>query len=124
MSSGFLPRTDDRLLEWARNLAQKIGVAPHYGLPPELCAEFADKTQAYADALRIALDPSARTQPAVTTKNEARAALKILGASLGKTLQANLSISDAQKIGLGLTVAGSRTKTPAPEFAPTLDIVS
>jgi len=124
MSFGFLPRTDNALLAWARHFAEKLNSAPgDYGVTPQQAVDVLDATELYASALSQC-DPNIRNKVSVSAKNAKRSALKRLAASLGKTIEANLNVTDDLKINLGLTVPGSRSKTPAPRSPPALFVIS
>ena len=61
---------------------------------------------------------------AVSEKNDARTALKNSARLLATIIQGQATVTDAQKIELGLTVRSAPSRIPRPADAPALDIVS
>jgi hypothetical protein len=121
---GFLPNTDKGLLLWARGFSALISAdAPTYGLTPSDAANFAELLSVYASGL-AACDPGVRSKKAVSEKNNGRQNLKILARFLAHRIEGMPSVSDAQKIELGLHVRASRSRVPRPAEAPHLDLVS
>jgi hypothetical protein len=125
MRNSFLPGTDSGLLAWARNFSEKINASPAlWGISPQQAADFAALAQSYSDTYRLAIDPITRTQSAVAGKNASRKSLKTGAALLASIIQGQASVTDAQKIDLGLTVRSTPTAQPAPEGAPAVNILS
>ena len=123
-SRSFLPDTDAALLAWSLNLSNLITATPTtYGLVAGDATAYSALHTSYASAL-AACDPGQRSKSLVATKNAARAALKNSARLLAKRVEGTASVTDAQKIELGLNVRAMPSPIPAPSNPPALDIVS
>jgi hypothetical protein len=71
-------------------------------------------------AYATATTPVTRTRAAVAAKDDARAALRKLVGWMSRIIQGVASVSDAQKIELGLNVRKSYTRVARPASAPNL----
>ena len=121
---GFLPNTDARLLAWSLNFSTLITATPTaYGLTTAQANTYRGLHNAYATAL-AACDPSMRTKMAVATKNTARNNLKANARLLANLVNGTASVTNAQKLQLGLTVKAKPTPIPPPSAAPALDVMS
>jgi hypothetical protein len=106
------------LLGWSLNLSTKLSADPAaYGLSAEQAAEFAAVHQAFADAM-AAVDPAIRSKVSVARKNDARDVLKAQARLLVSIIQGQASVTDSQKIELGLTVRRAPRAIPAPLDPP------
>ena len=124
MPTSFLPNKDTALLAWSLNFNTLITATPTaYGLSAGLATGYGTLHTNYATAL-AACEPGSRTRSAVSTKNAARLALKNDARSLAKLVDGTTSVTNAQKLSLGLTVKSSPSPIPAPSSAPGLDVVS
>jgi hypothetical protein len=122
MSVGFFPRSDSALLAWSLNYSTLIYATPTaYGLTAGQATAYAAVHMAYANAL-AACDPNMRSKTTVAAKNSARTNLKINAKLLASTINGVASVTDAQKIGLGLNVRALPTPIPPPSSAPVLDV--
>ena len=122
--SGFLPNSDSGLLAWSLNFKTLIVATPTaYGLTTALASAYGTLHDAYATAL-VACDPAIRTRSAVPTKNTARGNLKANARLLADLVQGTASVTNAQKLALGLTVRSAPSPIPPPSDAPGLDVVS
>lgn len=125
MPKGFLPVSDSGLLAWTINFNALIDAAPTvYGLTVEQAAEYTTLSNAYAVAYQTAVDPGTRTKGKVAAKNTARAALKDRARLLAKVIEGQPTVTDEQKIDLGLNVRKAQSPIPVPDSAPDIDIVS
>jgi hypothetical protein len=123
-SSGFLPTTDAALLAWSVNFNALVVATPTaYGLTAALATAYTTLHTAYATALAAAA-PGMRTKATVAAKNTARTNLKIDARLLDRLVQGTASVTDAQKLSLGLNVKSNPTPIPPPSSAPGLDVVS
>lgn len=78
----------------------------------------------FADKLGVASDPSTRTPVAVAEKDTAKDVLVADMRSLGRRIQANPAVTDAQKVALGLPVhAASPSPTPVPVTRPSVSLI-
>jgi hypothetical protein len=124
MSFGFLPRTDDALLAWSANFSALITATPTaYGLTAALASSYAAVHTTFATALG-ACDPGQRSKTTVAAKNEARTNLKIQARLLANLVEGTSTVTDAQKVELGLNVRKPPTPTPVPTTPPVLEVIS
>jgi hypothetical protein len=122
--TNYLPAKDAALLAWSTNFSGLITATPTvFGLTAPQATAYAALNTAYATAL-AAVDPGIRNKATVATKNAARASLKASARMLARIIEANPTITNAQKLTLGLTVRAVPTPIPAPSTAPMLDIIS
>ena len=124
MPNSFFPNTDSALLSWAQHFSSMITATPiPYGITAAEATALASLVTSYQTAL-VACEPTVRNKAATAAKNSARAALKISAKQLASIVEGQASVSDAQKIALGLTVRVTPSPVPAPSNPPELDIVS
>ena len=118
------PTTDTGLLAWSLNFQTILTASPTtYGLTAAQMTAYGTLHTNYATAL-AACDPGQRSKTAVAAKNSARSSLKQSARLLANIIDGQSTVTDAQKIDLGLNVRNAPTPTPAPADAPALDIVS
>ena len=124
LSTSFLPNKDAALLAWSLNFSTKITATPTaYGLTAAQATAYDAVHDAYSAAL-AACDPGERSKSLVSAKNDARTALKNSARLLALLVQGTASVTDAQKVELGLTVRQQPSPIPPPADAPALDVVS
>ncbi len=124
MGRQFLPTTDSGLLAWSLNFKTLITATPTaFGLTAALATAYGTLHDAYGTAL-AACDPAIRTRSAVATKNTARTNLKNNARLLANLVEGTASVTNAQKLSLGLTVRTTPSVIPVPAEAPGLDVVS
>ncbi len=115
MARSFYYGTDAQLYSSSRSFSEKISADPGaYGLNPEQSAAYAIVDADYRAAYVAAITPETRTKGKVATKNDARAALMAMAASLAKLIDGTPTVTDSQKIDLGLNVRSAPTPTPPP----------
>src|SRR4051812_43826038 len=122
----FLPRGDAELLQWSKNFDQQIQASgEQWSLSPQQIAEYSLRHAAFAEAFRVANDPSRRTRPTISSKDEQRASLKKSARHLAAILRTLLRDDPAAKIVLRLKPGeGRRQRMGAPSEAPTLWLTS
>lgn len=124
MTRGFLPVKDTELLAWSLNFSTRITATPTaYGLVAGDATAYAALHTNFATTL-AACDPDERNKIATAAKNTAREALKNSARLLAKRVEGTASVTDAQKLELGLNVRAASTPIPAPATAPVIEIVS
>ena len=125
MANSFFPDTDAGALAWAQHFSSTIvaGPATIYGLSVPQSTAFNTLVSNYQTAL-MACEPTVRNKASTAAKNSARAALKISATQLASIIEGQPSVSDAQKIALGLRLRVTPSPIPAPGYPPELDIVS
>lgn len=124
MGRQYFPTTDNGLLQWSRHLSDRINASPgEYGVPVEMAESYAVLHQAFAAAM-AAVDPGVRNKASVFSKNDARAALKSAARLIVMAVRATPTVSEAQQVGLGLTVRGRPTPIARPADPPAVDVIS
>jgi len=124
MPKGFLPNPDAALLAWSVNFSSIINADPGaVGLTAPQAANYALLHADFA-AKYAACDPGVRCKSAVTAKNESREKLKTDARQLARAIYGTASVTDAQKLLLGLSVRGKPTPIPPPADAPQIVIGS
>jgi hypothetical protein len=122
--ASFLPSRDSLLLAWSANFSTRITAdAVALGLTAAQATAYAT-LQSNFEAAMAAIDPGVRSKSLVATKNAARLALKTSARLLAKIIQGQASVTDAQKIELGLNVRSAPTPIPPPADAPGITILS
>jgi hypothetical protein len=125
MSNGSVPDTDSGLLSWATNFSARItAAATLYGLTAMQASTYATLLEMYAGMLLVARDPITRTRGAIAAKNAAKKDLLISSRQSISIIEGQPTLSDEQRLNLGIRVPKTPTPIPAPTAAPNLDIVS
>ena len=125
MGTSFLPTTDNALLAWSLNFSTLISATPTtYGLSSTQATAYATLHSQYSAALATATNPTTRTKANVAAKNTARDALKTDARLLAKIVDGQATVTDQQRIQLGLNVRTVPTPVPVPSLPPEMDIVS
>ena len=107
MGRSFYYGTDAQLFSGSAAFATKITAAPtSYGLTAPLAAAYQTLNDSYAAAYLAALDPETRTKPKVQAKTDARNLLVLKAAELAKIVEATPTVTNEQKLDLGLSVRG------------------
>jgi hypothetical protein len=92
----FFPEREDEMLAWTRNLAVHISADPQkYNLSQQSVDDYVAAQQQFADAHRVANQPSTRTRIAVSAKNSARKNIERLSRSLARAIGALMDLSRA-----------------------------
>src|SRR5688572_23836790 len=122
----FLPSKNAELLAWSAAFSEKISLTPTaYGLSAPQSAAYAALHASFESALATSSDPATRTRGTVQATRDARTPLKAEARELARIINAFPSITDQQRIDLGLT---PRTNEPSPINPPTeppvLEVVS
>jgi hypothetical protein len=124
MAVSFFPRTDTALLAWSLNFSTLITATPTaYGLTSAQATAYAAVHAAYGTAL-AACEPGSRNKSAVVAKNTARTNLKTQAKLLANLVNGTATVTNAQKVALGLNVRAKPQPIPVPSNAPGLDVVS
>lgn len=122
----FLPTTDHGMLQFSANFSRLINLAPaSYGLPPATASQYEAEQKAYALAYQAAIEPETRGKRTVSDKQAARKALEALTRQIARQVNNTISVTNAQREALGLTVrSGHHRRTPIPAVAPTITVKS
>jgi hypothetical protein len=126
MAKSFLPAKDAELLAWSSNFSTRISATPTaFGLTAPQATAYAALHTAFADALATATEPSTRTRGAIAAKDAARTPLKADARELARIVNAFPSITNQQRIDLGLTPrSGTVTPINPPTESPVTEVVS
>ncbi len=125
MGKNFFDGTDAELYTGSANYFALIDLQPLvYGLTTELAAQYEVLNTAYATAYLAAINPETRTKSAVAAKNTAKKDLKVMAADFAKVIDGTATVTDAQKIDLGLNVRKQRSPNNRPTVRPGMDMVS
>jgi hypothetical protein len=128
MARSFLPNHQNELLLWSSAFSAGISaMGESIGIDPQQQADYAQLHAQYAAALSAALAPDSRTRGSVTTKNLARAALKLEARRLARIVNAHPSVTDQQRANLGLSMRGGGGASPAihsPDEVPLVVILA
>lgn len=102
----YLPAREGDLLNWSRNFSDQLNVAPEsLGVTVAQAAQYAALNDAYAAAYMAATNPSTNSKSSVVVKNEAKAALKANARMLARIIRAMPTVTNDQRVTLGLAVA-------------------
>jgi hypothetical protein len=126
MRQSYFPSTDAGLLAWARNMSHQLSVdPPAYGVSPERAEELADLVAEYDSAVSAASNRTTRSMVITSHKNDVRARFKDAARLIVSIVRGQPHLTDAQKIGLGITVPAPRKQAiPRPSNGPRLLITS
>jgi len=115
-----IPKLDTDLKAFSDNFSEQIHAQPErYGISAPTAAAFAALQGAYAQAYRALIEARAggvRSEAMTRRKDAARAEMLVLLRQLYTTVQASPTISEADKLTLGVHV---RSRSPRPVAAPT-----
>jgi hypothetical protein len=122
----FLPAKDADLLAWSSNFSAKITATPTaYGLTAAQATAYGSLHTAFSTALATASNPATRTRGTIAAKDAARDPLKANARDLARIINAFPSITNQQRIDLGLNPrSGTITPTNPPDETPVMEVVS
>lgn len=125
MGRSFYLGTDAELYTGSQNFSTKITATPTaFGLVAAQATAYASLNSAWGTSYLLAVDPETRTKGAIAAKNQARANLRKMASDLAKIIDGTATVTDAQRLDLGLNVRATPAPIPAPSQAPNLDVVS
>jgi hypothetical protein len=125
MNKSFFNGTDAQLYTGSNFFSQKIDQTPElFGLTKDQASLYASVNATYATAYLKAIDPDTRTKANVRGKNTARAALRTAASNLAKIIDGTPTVTDEQKIELGLAVRRKPSPSPIITSAPFVKLVS
>jgi hypothetical protein len=115
MANSFFTGTDAELYNGTINFSTMISSTPTaFGLSAPQAASYATLSDNYKAAYEAIQTPSTRTKGAVAAKNAAKILLKVAASDLAKIIEGTSTVTDQQKIDLGLNVRA----TPSPMGNP------
>lgn len=126
MGKNYLPDSDSGLVAWTSALAKGLAASPErYSLTPAQCVAYQALQQEFAAAWRRAIDTRTRGLATVCHKNTKRDELTALTRHVVRIVQTTPDLSDADRVGLGLTVRKAvPTDVPIPDEVPKLEIMA
>src|SRR5687768_7456764 len=105
MAASFFTGTDDELYHGSNNFSEMITATPTaFGLTAPMAANYATLNGNYAAAYEALQTPSTRTKGQTAAKNAAKILLKVAASDLAKIIEGTSTVTDQQKIDLGLNV--------------------
>jgi hypothetical protein len=123
-----VPKKDTDLVSFGQNFSTRITASPiTFGLVAGDATQYASLLASFVSAYQAnanARDAGTRTTPLATAKNDAKASFLSYARVLYSTVQADTSVSDANKQLLGITVRAQPSPRPIPDQAPAMDLVS
>lgn len=117
MTTSYIPAQDGAFASWLLNFRTQLDLG--VGVPPATGGDVANVDAvdtAYQAAYLLATDPLTRTPTTVAAKNTAKSNALAVVRPVAQLINNDVSVSDADRITLGLTV---RATTPTPISAPT-----
>jgi hypothetical protein len=125
MPGDYLPGSDAAFLAFTDSMRRIISVDPAaFGISPADAESFATSQIDYATTLRAATDPATRGKYTVQLKDTAKKELVGITRRLARLINNTMSVSDAQRTELGLTVRKTtRTPSAIPATAPKIDVL-
>ena len=125
MDRSFFYGTDAEIASGSANFSTKISATPTaYGLVAAQATAYAAVNTAYQTAYTTAITPATRTKGTFAAKNDAKRNLRVMAADLAKIIDGTATVTNQQKIDLGLSVRVIPSPIPAPGVRPGMDIVS
>ena len=115
MSKSFFTGTEFALYVGSENFATKIAADPgSLGLTEELVEEYGVLNAAWRSAYEVSRDPQQRTKGTIAAKTDRKIAVRMMASRLARIISGSASVSDQQKIDLGLSVRAAPAPMPAP----------
>ncbi|MCC6906792.1 MAG: hypothetical protein IT430_02515 [Phycisphaerales bacterium] len=122
----YIPRADVAFRDWGSNFAALIAADPaRYGLDAEDAAFISSRAAMFAQAYVLAQSNETRTSAIVAAKDEARAWAERVYRDYAGLIKSNWSLSNAEKMALGLHVDDlTRSPIGPPRSCPLMMLVS
>jgi hypothetical protein len=115
MGKSFFMGTDAELYTGSNSFSTKISASPiTYGLDAPAALAYASVNGVYASAYLAAKDPETRTKSKTQAKNDARKNLRIMASDLAKIIEGTSTVTNEQKLDLGLSVRATPSPVPPP----------
>jgi hypothetical protein len=125
MGRSFFGRTEAELYSGSIHFSQKISLDPAaYGLNQRHADDYAAANALWAAAYEAAHDPQTRTRGMVAAKNAAAGTIRAMAADLAGIINGTPSVTEAQKLNLGLSVRTTPSRIGPPTRPPRVDVLS
>ena len=123
-----VPIKTSALVNWSTNFEQRVSASPvTYGYTAAQATQYTtlhDALIAANSAVVAAEESGTRSSPLIATRNAAKAALLPFARELYAQCQASLTVPDAAKIEIGITVRQQPSTQPVPADEPAIDVLS
>ncbi len=126
MAAPYIPPPDGLFADWLLNFSSLITSNPtSYGLTAGDATAIAATNTSFQAAYSVAVDPGTRTAATVAAKDASRATAEATCRPYAINVRNNNAVSDALKVGLGVTVPNLiPSPIPAPTTAPLLGLIN
>jgi hypothetical protein len=123
MGKSFFLGTDAEMYTGSAAFSTQIGAQPtSFGLSSIQASSYATLNSAYASAYLAANNPDTRTKGAVAAKNTAKANLRVSASNLASIIDGTPTVTDQQKIDLGISVRATPSPMPDPGTPEALEV--
>ncbi len=124
MARNFFNGTDAELNTGSAAFSTKITATPvAFGLVAAQATAYAALSTAYTTAYLAAIDPLTRTKAKIAAKNQAKVNLKAMASNLAKIIDGTPTVTNEQKIDLGLNVRAHPSPIPPPGVQPAVNVL-
>lgn len=126
MTTSYIPAKDADYDAWANNFQTLITANPSlYGLVTADAVSISSEFAVWHAAYLLVLSPTTKTKTTVNSKDTARNASTALFRAYATIIRANLSVTDANKIALGVPPRDpTNTPVPPPATFPVLAVLN
>jgi len=120
-----VPTKDSLLAVYAPNFSGIITLSPTtYNVTTAQAAALATATDNFVEAYNAARAEGTRSKSLTATKNTCKIALLSLLRPMYGAIQASATVTNTQKVNLGITIRRTPTPVPAPSTEPQVTVVS
>jgi hypothetical protein len=120
-----VPTKDSLLATYAPNFSGIITLSPTtYNVTAGQATALATATDNFVDAYGASSADGTRSKSLTTAKNSAKTALLSLLRPMYGAIQASATVTNTQKVNLGITIRRLPTPVPAPSTEPVVTVVS
>ncbi len=123
-----VPTTDPQLVPFSTNFGTRITANPSlYNLTAGDASDYMALHNPYVASVNTILsaeEAGARTKNMTEIRNACRDALLPYARQLYSTIQSDISVANADKVELGITIRKTPEPTPVPEIVPVVTIMS
>jgi len=120
-----VPTKDSLLAVYAPNFSGIITASPTtYNVTTAQAAALATATDNFVDAYNAARAEGTRSKSLTATKTSMKIALLSLLRPMYGAIQASATVTNTQKVNLGITIRRTPTPVPAPSTEPVVTVVS
>ena len=125
MERSFFYGTDAEIASGSANFSTKITATPTvFGLVAAQAVLYAAVNSTYQSAFTAAITPATRTKGTISSKNDAKKAVRTMASDFAKIIDGTPTVTNQQKIDLGLSVRMTPAPIPRPGVRPGMDVVS